>query len=245
MLPRLPLLMLLAFALPATAEPKPGRELRSDQCGITTPYDVLVDSGGVWLRHGVQAPHEVVFHDGELSLDGKMVAVTDADAATLRRMEASARRLMPAVARLAGEVVSLTFDALDGVVEVMTGSQNSRKVVGMRRDAQRWVDGTLGRGYWERDAFAEGFDARVEEGVETLTASLGRSAMWQVFTGRAGAMERRADAMEGALEQRLDARGKQLEAQADALCPQVQALADLHDSLQVQFNGQPLRLLHR
>lgn len=248
MINRVPCFVLLAaVALPAMGEPGSGSapSLQSDQCGITTRYDVLVDSGGVWLRHGPQAPHEVVFHDGELSLDGKMVEVNEADAARLRQLEASARRLMPEAAGLARDVVDLTFDAVDGVVEVMTGSKNTRKVRKVRREAQTWVDDSLGRGYWEQSTFGEGFEAHVEEMAEALAASLTRSVLWQVFTGRAGAMERRADSLETELEQRMEARGQQLEAKANALCPQVQALADVHDALQVQFNGQPLRLLER
>lgn len=240
-------LLWAAVALPAMAESGPDSmpSLHSDQCGITTGYDVLVDSGGVWLRHGAQAPHEVVFHDGELSLDGKMVDVSEADAARLRQLEAGARRLMPEVAGLARDVVGLTFDAVDGVVEVMTGNKNTRKVRKVRREAQAWVDDSLGRGYWEQSTFGEGFEARVEEMAEALASSLTRSVLWQVFTGRAGAMERRAAGLEAELEQRMEARGQQLEAKAKALCPQVQALAEVHDALQVQFNGQPLRLLER
>ena len=86
---RLNALALLAALFIPPALAAEGPDLRSDQCGIHTDYDVLVDSGGIWLRHGPQAPHEVVFHDGELSLDGTMVTVSAADAARLRQMEAN------------------------------------------------------------------------------------------------------------------------------------------------------------
>ena len=71
-----PALALLAavVTVPAIAADTP--KLRADQCGIHTDYDVLVDSGGIWLRHGPQAPHEVVFHDGVLSLDDTVVPVS-------------------------------------------------------------------------------------------------------------------------------------------------------------------------
>lgn len=243
---------LLLALLPLAMAPSAARagttstpQLESGQCGITTAYDVLVDSGGVWLRHGPLPPHDVFFHDGELSLDGKVVPVADSDAARLRELEMGARRLMPAATELARESVDLTFDALDGVVEVLTGNTNSRKVKKLRADARAWVEGSLGRGYWQQDTFGEGFEARVEAMAESLAASMTRSVLWQVFTGRAGNMERRADRMDEALEQRLEARGQRLEAQATALCPRVQALADVHDALQVRYQGQPLRLLER
>lgn len=242
----LPAAALLAIpSSPALADTPPAPALHSGQCGITTAYDVLVDSGGVWLRHGRQAPHEVFFHDGELSLDGTVVPVGDADAARLHELEAGARQLMPAAAGLARETVELAFDALDGVVEVLTGDARSRKVKKLRAGAHSWVDGSLGRGYWEQDTFGEGFEARVETMAESLAASMSRSVLWQVFTGRGEAMERRAERMDEELEQRLEARGERLQAQATALCPRVQALADVHDALQVRYHGQPLRLLER
>lgn len=238
-------LIALCLVLPAlTAQAKdPTPSLRADQCGITTPYDVLVDSGGVWLRHGPQSPREVFFHDGELSLDGRVVAVSDADAARLRSMEAGARQLMPAATALAREAVDLSFDALDGVYEIMTGTANSRKVRKLRREAQGWVDGSLGKGYWEQSTFGEGFDARVQDMAESLSGSLGRSILWQMVTGRADAMDKREERVGRELDTRLEARGEQMKVQAEALCPLVQALAATHDALEVQYQGQPLRLL--
>ena len=242
---RLPALALLATLSAAPALAAEGPELRSDQCGIHTDYDVLVDSGGIWLRHGPQAPHEVVFHDGELSLDGAMVTVSAADAARLRQMEAGARQLMPAVTALAHEVSGVTFDALDAAFEAITGKSRNRQMRAMRGEMQTWIDASLGRGYWEQETFGDGFDAHIEQMAETMAGSMTRSVLWQVFTGRAGAMERRADRLDAEVDRRMEARSQQLEAKAMALCPLVQSLAAAHDALEVRYQGQPLRLLER
>ncbi|HGM5961186.1 MULTISPECIES: DUF2884 family protein [Stenotrophomonas] len=242
---RLPALALLPALFIAPALAAEGPDLRSDQCGIHTDYDVLVDSGGIWLRHGPQAPHEVVFHDGELSLDGRMVTVSAADAARLRQMEAGARQLMPAVTALAHEVSGLSFDVLDGVYESLTGTANSRKVRRLRRQADDWIGGTLGKGYWEQAVFGPGFEAKVQDMAESLSASIARSVLWQVFTGRSDAMEERADRLDAQMEQQLEGRAERIEARAQALCPLVQSLADAHDALEVRYQGQPLRLLER
>ncbi|MBD3742425.1 MAG: DUF2884 family protein [Stenotrophomonas sp.] len=242
---RLPALALLPALFIAPALAAEGPDLRSDQCGIHTDYDVLVDSGGIWLRHGPQAPHEVVFHDGELSLDGRMVTVSAADAARLRQMEAGARQLMPAVTALAHEVSGLSFDVLDGVYESLTGTANSRKVRRLRRQADDWIGGTLGKGYWEQAVFGPGFEAKVQDMAESLSASIARSVLWQVFTGRSHAMEERADRLDAQMEQQLEGRAERIEARAQALCPLVQSLADAHDALEVRYQGQPLRLLER
>lgn len=242
---RLPALALLSALFIAPVLAAEGPDLRSDQCGIHTDYDVLVDSGGIWLRHGPQAPHEVVFHDGELSLDGRMVTVSATDAARLRQMEAGARQLMPAATALAHEVSGVTFDALDAAFEAITGKARNRQMRAMRGEMQDWIDASLGRGYWEQEAFGDGFDAHIEQMAEAMAGSMTRSVLWQVFTGRAGAMERRADRLDAEVDRRMEARSQQLEAKAMALCPLVQSLAEAHDALEVRYQGQPLRLLER
>lgn len=241
---RLPLTLLACLAA-APVMAGDGPALSADQCGMHTDYDVLVDSGGVWLRHGPQAPHEVVFHDGVLSLDNTVVPVSEADAARLRQMEAGARQLMPAATALAHEVSGVTFDALDAAFEAITGKRRNRQMRAMRGEMEGWIDGSLGRGYWEQATFGKGFDEHIEQMAESMATSMTRSVLWQVFTGRGDAMERRADRLDAEVDRRMEARSQQLEAKAQALCPLVAAVAEAHDALEVRYQGQPLRLIQR
>lgn len=216
----------------------------SDQCAISTPYNVLVDTGGVWLYRDSGAPKEIFFHDGRLSVDREVQTVGAADAARLRQLESGARVLMPQVTTVARESVGVAFDALAGVVESMTGSARKvRQVERHRSDTLAYIDTTLGTGRWDQDVFGEGFESRIEAAGEQMTGSLGRSVMWQVFTGRAGRMEARAERMEAELDRKIEARSAALEAQADALCTQVRQLQAIQAALDYRFDGQRLVML--
>lgn len=190
-------------------------QLSSRQCGFGTSYDVLVDSGGVWLRRGEGAPREIFFHGGELSVDRQVRPVSDADAQRLRQLEHGAQQLVPQVAGIAREAADIAFDALAGVIEALTGSRRkARQVEGWRRQTQDYVDATLGRGRWEQEPFDEGFEAGIEAAAEQMAGSIARSMLWTVFTGGSARIEARAERMERELDARLEARSRTLESQA-------------------------------
>ena len=233
----------LAFADAGTDAPRP--QLSSQQCGLTTGYNVLVDGGGVWLYRGEGAPKEIFFHDGELSIDRKVQAVSAADAQRLRQLEAESRVLMPQVADLARETVDITFDSLEGVVEALTGSRRkARKLHSFRDDTLAHVDATLGTGRWDQDFFGDEFDARIEAAAESMASGIGRSVLWAAFTpGGADRLEKRAEKMEAELERRLEARIDAVEAKADAMCAQVARMQAIEDALEFRYEGAPLNLL--
>ncbi|SEM10631.1 Protein of unknown function [Pseudoxanthomonas sp. GM95] len=250
----LPLLLSLCMVCAAhadepTAQPNQDKahhkvKLSSEQCGLSTPFNVLVDAGGVWLYRDQGLPKEIFFHGGELSVDRKVRPVSAADAQRLWQMESEARTLMPKVTDLARGMVDLTFDALSSVIDQITGSpRKARKVEPHRKAAMKYVDDTLGTGRWDQEIFDEGFEQRVESAAEQLSGMLARSVLWQVFTGRADAIDERADRMDADLDARMDAQGEVLEAKAKALCPQVEMLYALQDALEYRYEGQPLRMI--
>lgn len=236
--------LLVAATGPLSAADKDGPDLSSDRCSVSTPYNVLVDTGGVWLYRDSGVPQEIFFHDGQLSVDREVRTVSNADVARLRELESGARTLMPQVTGVARESTEIAFDALGGVVEAMTGSaRKGRQVDRFRADTLAYIDRTLGTGRWDQDVFGEGFESRIEAAAERMTGSLGRSVMWQLVTGRAGRMEARAERMEAELDRRIEARSVALEARAEALCTQVRALQALQASLDYRHDGERLVML--
>ncbi|AJC47627.1 DUF2884 family protein [Xanthomonas sacchari] len=220
-------------------------QVSSRQCGLSTPFNVLADSGGIWLtRSDGEGPREIFFHAGELSVDHQVQQIGDADAQRLLDMERETRALMPEVTDLSHETVDLSYDVLGVVVEVLTGSAgNARKIERLRTQANAYVDGTLGRGRWDQTAFDSNFERYVQTQAESFSGSIARHLLWQIVTGRADAIDKRANRMDAALEARLDARSKGIETKAQALCARVVRLDQLQQALEYRYRGQPLRLL--
>ncbi|AZR29397.1 DUF2884 family protein [Xanthomonas vasicola] len=236
-----PLLLLAACAAHAkTATP----QLSSQQCDVSTSYDVLADSGGIWLRRKQGVPREIFFHAGELNVDRQPQPVNAADAQRLRELEQSTRALLPAVTSIAQSVVDITFDALTGVVHLLSGrTRQQRKVEQLRTAARAQVDGSLGRGRWEQEAFDERFEANVEQAAEELAGSLTRSVLWTVMTGRAAQLERRGEELDARMQQQMQGRSEALETQARTLCVQAQALYAVQQALEYRFHGERLQML--
>jgi hypothetical protein len=236
---------LFAFAAGAAhAGPSKTPELSSQECGLSTPYNVQVDGGGVWLYRHDGSPKEIFFHDGTLSVDHMVQAIGDADAQRLRSMEDDARALMPEVAGIARESIGITFDALAGVMRTMTESERkARKVERYRDRALDHIDDSLGKGRWDQDVFGEAFEVNVEQVVEEVTGSITRSALWAAFTGRADSMEERADRTDHEVDRLVEARSVALEGQARALCSRVAVLRKLQDALEYRYEGAPLVML--
>ncbi len=242
---RLPWLALVLLSLAGVASAgTPQPQLSSRQCEFTTYYDLRVADDGVWLERETGAPREVHIHDGAIAIDRRAQDISADDARRLRRMEAMTRDLVPAVANIAREAVNIAFDALGGVVDIMTGSQSkARDVERVRRQAMAQIDASLGKGRWDQKQFDEAFEANVERAAEDMAGTLTRSVLWAAFTGRADEIDRRADAMEKDLDARMEVRSRKLEAQAQSLCDQVTALHDVQQQLDLRYQGQPLQLL--
>ncbi len=219
-------------------------ELSSHECGLSTSYNVQVDDAGVRLYRHDEAPKDIFIHDGTLRVDHAMQTVGEADARRLRQMESDTRELVPEVAGIVREAVDITFDALAGVMQAMTGSERkTRKVERYRKRALAHVEDSLGKGHWDQDTFGETFEADVEEIADEMVGSISRSVLWAVFTGRANRIEERADRLDRDMDNLMEARSVALEEHARALCTRVTAVLELQNALEYRYNGAPLLML--
>ena len=74
--------------------------------------------------------------------------------------------------------------------------------------AHAYVDGTLGKGRWDQEAFDGDFEKYVEDQAEDFKGSIARHLLFQIFTGRANRIEERADKMGDALDEKLERRSE-------------------------------------
>ncbi|KRF01912.1 hypothetical protein ASG87_10425 [Frateuria sp. Soil773] len=227
--------------------------IHHDQCGFDTDYDVRVTAAGVAFDRAGGEPASVFMHDGALRVDGRDVAVSDADAARLRDYESQVRALLPEVAGIAREGVDIGFSAMSSVVATFAENPEERsRLVGKmslrHRQALARIDQGIGSGVWKRhamdDVVEDGIGDTVSELVGTVTASAVKAAL-SGDESKVQALEARADSLDKSIDREVDARADALEKRADALCPRLARLDQLQRQFQFRLgDGSPLQLLH-
>jgi hypothetical protein len=219
-------------------------DLSARSCGLVTSYDVQVDETGVRLHRDSGAPAEIFIHDGALTIDHRPQIVGADDTPRLRQMEQEVRALMPEVAGVVRGAVELSFDALASTIRTMTGSERkARRIERYRQRALEDVEGSLGQGRWNQQAFADTFEADVTQAAEEAAHGIARSALWAVFTGRAHRLDERADRVDREVDKLVEARSATLQHQAQALCARVDRLRELQDALDYRYAGAPLAMI--
>ncbi|QCO68415.1 DUF2884 family protein [Luteimonas yindakuii] len=218
----------------------------SPGCNVETSYTVQVDAEGLRFdAAGDVSPRRVEIHDGGLRLDGTARPVSAADAVRLREIESGTRALLPEIAAVAREAIHLGFDALGGVHAALGGDRRrARDIEALRQRALLRVDQTLGRGTWHHDSLGAAFEAELAAAASEVAATVTPArAVWMAFSGGAGRMERRMEAMEADLERQATVREQAIEAHAGALCARLERLHGLQESLELRLDdGRPLRL---
>lgn len=223
--------------------------IEGDHCGYDSVYDVQVKSGGIDFSRSDARPADVFMHDGQLSVDGRAVAVSADDAARLRDYEAGMRELLPQMAGIAQEAVGIGFDSLAIVAATLGGSRHHRDALvdglnQQRREALRELGAHMNAQRWDQQGLGRALEQPMTDAANALASSLTRHVLWSVLTGRTSDVEARADTVDQSVDKEMDARSGKLDARVKAVCPSLRAL----DQLQQQFrfrlaDGSPLKLI--
>lgn len=243
----------VALVLSAAAAQAGGVQFNTDSCksDYSTPYDVDVTPAGLAFHRKDGTPAAIFLHDGAIRVDGKAVAVSEVDAAALRRYEDGVRRLLPQVATIAREGVELGFQAMTTVtLSFAEGEQRAGMLAKLKRkqaEALREIDEGVGAGRWSNDRMAETVAGSIADNVGELVGSVTASAVTAALSGdstKVAALQARAESLDKSMDREMDKRSKVLEKHSEQICPQLNDLADLQRGWAVrQPDGKPLQLM--
>ncbi|MCR6661768.1 MAG: YggN family protein [Luteimonas sp.] len=216
-------------------------------CSVDSNYTLRVDASGVRLDAEGQgvSPRRIRISDGNLQVDGVAKDVSTADARRLRDMESATRDMLPEIAGITREAMQITFDALAGVNEALSGNRRqAREFDRLRNRTLARIDATLGSGVWSPDMFGDAFEAEIESAAEAMAANFTpKRVIWMMMTGGIGRMERRVEKMEAGLERSIAAREGVLERHATALCGRLDAIDAMQREMEFRLDdGRPLRV---
>lgn len=231
-----------------------GLHFNNAQCGFTTNYDVWVKADGIAFDRRAGEPTRVFMHDGQLHVDGKRVALSDADAGRIRQYEGEVRELLPEVATIVREGLDIGFSAMTTVATTFAenGEDRTRLLDRLNRNhaqALRQVDQGIGSGVWKQDQVANVVEQGVQSAVSDMVGTVTANAVKAALSGdqaQVAALEARADSLDKTIDREVDARADKLGERAQALCPRLIGLEQLQQQLQFRLgDGSRLQLLSR
>jgi hypothetical protein len=231
-----------------------GLHINNDQCGFTTNYDVRVNPAGIAFDREAGQPTSIFMHAGRLLVDGKPVAVSDADAGRLRLYEGQVRALLPEVAGIVREGLDIGFSAMTTVATTFAENSEERQHLLERLNRNhvaelRQIDQGIGSGVWKQhemtDVIEQGVEGTVSEMVSTFTANAVKAAL-SGDQSKVAALQARADSLDKSIDKEVNARADRLGQRAEALCPRLTTMEQLQQQLQFRLSdGSRLQLLSR
>ena len=240
------LLFALALATPAAAAV---RVHHVDGCGVESRYDLALDASRLAFTRADATPQRIELERGHLRIDGREVAVSEADRRRLAEVEAGLRALAPQMRAIARDAVDIAYTAIGEVARAFAGERSTLADTLERRhaDARARVDDAFASRPFDDKAIGAVVDATVEEVMPALASDMAAVAVKALLSGdeaMARDLESRTAQLDAQIEARVETQARQIEARAKALCPQFAQLAELQDSLDLRLpDGGRLELL--
>jgi len=237
----------LACVAPASAH---DREHHFDlSCNFDSHYDVQLTAQVLRFVREKSTPHEVEMHHGVLRVDGKEVAMSEADHARIAEFEAKVRSLVPQVKAIARDAADIAYTAVGEVAAAFSNDNGElrAKLDRMHGEMRARIDASFDSKPWNEKQFDAIVESTVEEMVPALVGNVTSLAIKAALSGDeavANDIEKRANRLESEIERRVETQSKQIEARAEALCPQLMELSQLEASLDLRLpDGSRLDLL--
>jgi len=216
-------------------------------CDAHSDYQVSMSGQAFVFENNDGRNTRVVLGGGQLYINGKQTAVSDADQKRLDGFEAELRLLVPESRKVVTEAVNIAFDALGAVSVALSGDAGkSTEYDKARAKAVASANDPARLPIFNDQSMRGIVEPIVSEFVPDIVGSALGFAMKAMFAGeeKAAAMESRMNAMEKDLDARIDARAKALEPLAEGMCKRIQRMDALDNALEVRLpNGKPIDFL--
>ena len=246
---------LLALALAATvpASAFAHSHLHVGDCGVHSDYSLSIKPDRLVFTKKNGTPSDVEIANGTLTVDGKSVAVSDADAKRLRDAEREVRNLIPEIKDIARDAVAIAFDAVGQVAAAFArdgdrARASAERIAKLGREIDRKIAETDSFDHWQDADIDRLVDTTVEAVVPEIVGNVTAEALKVAFTGdeaAAAALEARAEGIEKSVDRAVAKQAAALEGRVDALCPRLKALERTEDELDLRLaDGSRLDLVH-
>jgi len=232
---------LLPFALSAALFVAGPAAAHFDACEFESDFNLRIAPDGLRFERDAGTPAKVEMRAGVLRVDGREVALSDADRARVRDFERRIRALVPEVKAIAIDAVAIATEAVTQVAVSLAGNKNSASVTRIEQLGTELVakieraDDTR---EWNEGEFERTIAALTAEVVPSLIGEATSLAVQAALSGEESAVqdiETRVQNMEKEIEARVEKRARSLEARADALCPRLAELDALEAELELRL----------
>jgi hypothetical protein len=245
----------LALALAATAPAAAfaHSHINVGDCGVHSDYSLSIKPDRLVFTKKSGTPAEVEIAHGTLTVDGKSVAVGDADAKRLRDAEREVRALVPEIKGIARDAVAIAFDAVGQVAAAFArdgdrARASAERIAKLGKEIDRKIAETDSFDHWQDADIDRLVDTTIEAVVPEIVGNVTAEALKVAFTGdeaAAAELEARASGIEKSVDRAVAKEAAALEGRVDALCPRLRALERTEDELDVRLaDGSRLDLVH-
>ena len=239
-----------ALAVFVTSGPALARDHRIDGCGIDSKYEVSLDGSRLLFEKSGIEPAKVEMRRGRLFVDGREIALSDADASRIAKYEATVRALVPQVKAIARDAIEIAFTAVGEVAAAFSGDANASatraRMGDIRMGLMQRVDDAFDKRPWHEDDFEEVVETSMKELMPVIIGEVVGKAVAMALSGNekgAEEIEKRVAQLEKDIETRIDTQTQQLTARAAALCPMIAELGAIELSMDLKLDGKQLRLI--
>lgn len=236
-------LCLAITTLAVAATPAHAKTRFGDDCGLDSRHSFRIEPARLVFTEDGSQRVIALLPGGDVSVDGKRLALDAADRARVEELERGMRMLVPEVKGIAIDAVAIAFEAVAHASTAFASNAAEARASAERitRTAQELEKAIEARQDWHAGADA-GLERAIEKAVGALVGDLVGNvtamALKVALSGDEAAiaeLEARADSIEKTVDKAVAKRSGELERRAQALCARLHALDGIESAIDARL----------